>query len=80
MRSAYLTDSDIDEMINSTKIGKISQGVRGEEPANMNAIKSAIKNLAQMMVNHKEITEVDLNPLLITSDNEIFAVDVRIKC
>ena len=80
MRSAYLTDNDIDEMINSTKIGKIIQGVRGEESVDMKAIKSAIKNLAQMMVNHKEITEVDLNPLLITSDNKIFAVDVRIKC
>lgn len=80
MRSAYLTDSDIDEMINSTKIGKIIQGVRGEESADLNKIKSAIKNLAQMMVNHKEIKEVDLNPLLITSDNKIMAVDVRIKC
>ena len=80
MRSAYLTDNDIYEMINSTKIGKIIQGVRGEEPADMNAIKSAIKNLAQMMVNHKEITEVDLNPLLVTADNKIYAVDVRIKC
>ncbi len=80
MRSAYLTDNDIDEMINSTKIGKIIQGVRGEESADMNGIKSAIKNLAQMMVNHKEITEVDLNPLLITSDNKLFSVDVRIKC
>ena len=80
MRSAYLTDSDIDEMINSTKIGKIIQGVRGEESADMNKIIFAIKNLAQMIVNHSEITEVDLNPLLITSDNKIFAVDVRIKC
>lgn len=80
MRSAYLTDNDIYEMINSTQIGKIIQGVRGEEPADMDAIKSAIKNLAQMMVNHAEITEVDLNPLLVTSGNKIFAVDVRIKC
>jgi acetyltransferase len=80
MRSAYLTENDIDEMINSTKIGKIIQGVRGEEAADMNAIKSAIKNLAQIMINHKEITEVDLNPLLVTTENKIFAVDVRIKC
>ena len=80
MRSAYLTDSDIDEMINSTKIGKIIQGVRGEESVDMNAIKSAIINLAQMIINHNEITEVDLNPLLVTTDNKIFAVDVRIKC
>lgn len=80
MRSAYLTENDIDEMINSTKIGKIIQGVRGEESVDLVKIKEAIKNLAQMMVNHKEITEVDLNPLLVTSENKIFAVDVRIKC
>jgi len=80
MRSAYLTDYDIYEMINSTKIGKIIQGVRGEQSVDMKEIKSVIKNLAQMMLNHKEITEVDLNPLLVTSDNKIFAVDVRVKC
>jgi acetate---CoA ligase (ADP-forming) len=80
MRSAYLTDNDINKMINSTKIGRIIQGVRGEKSADINSIKSTIKNLAQMMVNHSEITEVDLNPLLVTSDNKIFAVDVRIKC
>ena len=58
----------------------IIQGVRGEKAVDMRTIKSVIKNLAQMMVNHKEITEVDLNPLLVTTDNQIFAVDVRIKC
>ena len=80
LRSAYLSDNDIREMINSTKIGQIIQGVRGEVPADLNAIKFAIKNLAQMMINHEEITEVDFNPLLVTSDNKIFAVDVRINC
>jgi acetyltransferase len=80
IRSAYLTDYDIDEMIHSTKIGKIIQGVRGEAPADLARIKSTVKNLAQMMLNHSEIKEVDLNPLLVTSENRIFAVDVRIKC
>jgi acetyltransferase len=80
IRSAYLTDFDIDEMINNTKIGKIIQGVRGEIPADLNKIKSTIKSVAQMMLNHKEITECDLNPLVVTEDNNIFAVDIRIKC
>lgn len=80
MRSAYLTENDVDEMINSTKIGKIIQGVRGEDSVDINTLKTVIKNLAQMMINHKEIMEVDLNPLMITSENKIFAVDVRIKC
>ena len=80
IRSAYLTDFDIDEMINETKIGKILHGVRGEVPANLNKIKSSIKSVAQMMLNHKEITECDLNPLVITEDNNILVVDIRIKC
>ena len=80
MRSCYLSNNDIDEMINSTKIGKIIMGVRGESAVDMNKIKSSIKSLAQMMVDYPEITEVDLNPLLVTSDNKIFAVDVRVKC
>jgi acetate---CoA ligase (ADP-forming) len=80
IRSAYLTDDDIEEMLNNTKIGKIIQGVRGETPADLEKIKSTIKSVAQMMLNHKEITECDLNPLVVTEDNNIFAVDVRIKC
>ena len=78
--SAYLTDFDIEEMINKTKIGKIIQGVRGEKSADMNKIKSTIKSVAQMILNHKEITECDLNPLAVIGDNNIFAVDMRIKC
>ena len=79
MRSCYLSDNDIDEMINSTKIGKIIQGVRGEQPIDMNKLKSAIKSLALMMLDYPEITECDLNPLLVSDDNRMFAVDVRIK-
>jgi len=80
IRSAYLTDFDVNEMINNTKIGKIIHGVRGEAPADLDKIKNTIKSVAQMMLNHKEITECDLNPLVVTPDNNIFAVDVRIKC
>ncbi|MBS4033393.1 MAG: acetate--CoA ligase family protein [Ignavibacterium sp.] len=79
MRSCYLSDYDIDEMINTTKIGKIIQGVRGEQTIDMNKLKSSIKSLAQMMLDYPEITECDLNPLLVSGDNRMFAVDVRIK-
>jgi acyl-CoA synthetase (NDP forming) len=79
MRSAYLTDINIKEMISSTRIGKIIRGVRGEKSVNMIKLRSVIKSLAQMIVNHKEIMEVDLNPLIITDDDKIYAVDVRIK-
>jgi acetyltransferase len=80
IRSAYVTDFDIDEMINETKIGNIIKGVRGEETADIEEIHSTIKSVAQMMLDHPEITECDLNPLIVTGDNKIVAVDVRIKC
>ena len=80
IRSAYLTSDDIDEMIDSTKIGKIICGVRGEKPIDLSKIKTAIKSIAQMMLDNSEIAECDLNPLLIGENNEMFAVDIRIKC
>ena len=79
MRSCYLSEYDIDEIINSTKSGKIIQGVRGENSVDINKLKSSIKSLAQMMLDYPEITECDLNPLLVSEDNRMFAVDVRIK-
>ncbi len=80
IRSAYLSDTDIKLMIESTTIGKIMQGVRGEESVDMDKVKMVIKSVAQMMIDNEFITECDLNPLLIGEDNQVFAVDVRIKC
>jgi succinyl-CoA synthetase beta subunit len=31
------------------------------------------------LIENKNIEEFDLNPLIITDDNSIFAVDIRIK-
>jgi len=80
IRSAYVNENDIHEMINETKIGKIIQGVRSDKAVDMEKIKSIIKSVAQMMINNKEITECDLNPLLVSEDDRIYAVDIRIKC
>jgi acetyltransferase len=79
MRSAYLSDDDIDDIINDTKIGQILKGIRGEKPADILQIKAVIKSVAQMMLDEEAITECDLNPLIVTPDNKIFAVDVRMK-
>jgi acetyltransferase len=80
IRSAYLNDGDIDALINSTKIGKIIQGVRGDKSVDIQKIKNGIKSVAQMILDNPEITECDLNPLLIGENDEVFAVDVRIRC
>jgi acetyltransferase len=80
IRSAYLTDADIDVMIQSTTIGKIIQGVRGEKSIDVDKVRLVIKSVAQMMIDNEFIMECDLNPLLVGEDNQVYAVDVRIKC
>jgi acetyltransferase len=80
IRSAYLSDFDVYEMINSTKIGKIIGGVRGEKSVDLDKVRNAVKSVAQMMIDNPGITECDLNPLIVGENNELFAVDVRIKC
>ncbi len=79
LKSAYLSDEDIDQMINETKIGKILKGVRGEKPFQISKLKKVIKSSAKMMLDNPGIKEFDFNPLIITEDKTIFAVDVRIK-
>jgi acyl-CoA synthetase (NDP forming) len=80
IKSAYLCENDIDNLINSTKAGSIINGVRGDKASDISIIKSIIRNCAQMMLDCKNISEFDLNPVIITDDNLILTVDSRIKC
>lgn len=79
MKSAYLSDDDIEEMIESTSMGRLLKGVRGEKAFDLDKIRKTIKNAAQMMLDYPEIQEFDFNPLLTTENNDIYAVDVRIR-
>lgn len=79
MKSAYLSEEDVDEMIDSTKIGKILKGVRGEKPVDVNLLKQIIFSSAQMMLDNPNIIEFDFNPLVVAVDNSFHAVDVRVR-
>lgn len=79
IRSTYLTNEDIDEMIYQTKIGKILKGVRGEGEIKIDSLRTIIKSVSQMMIENNNILEIDLNPLIVDDQNNYFAVDVRIK-
>ncbi|MEM4274260.1 MAG: acetate--CoA ligase family protein [Candidatus Nitrosocaldaceae archaeon] len=64
-------------MINSTKIGKILQGVRGEKPYDISAVIESLERLSQLSVEFKEIKELDINPLIV-SKKGCKVVDARI--
>ncbi len=44
---------------------KSIQGVRGNPPADIEAIKLSILRLSQMVSDHPEISELDINPLIV---------------
>jgi len=79
LKSAFLSEKDLDEIINETKIGKIIKGVRGEDGVNINRLKEIIKSVAKMMTKNNNILEIDLNPLVVDFNRKFHAVDIRIK-
>ncbi len=79
IKSCYLCNEDIDDIINSTKIGKILRGIRGETGCDIKELKRIIKSSAEMLIENKNISEFDINPLIIDINNAFNAVDVRIK-
>ncbi len=79
MKSAYMCETDADEIIERTKIGKILKGVRGEEAVSINELKNIILSAGQMMLDNSNIFEFDFNPLIVLYDNSFSIVDVRIK-
>ncbi|MDZ7767453.1 MAG: acetate--CoA ligase family protein [Melioribacteraceae bacterium] len=79
IRSAYMSDNDLNEIIEETVIGKILKGVRGEKGIDLEELKKVIRASSRMMIENETIVEFDLNPLIISKDNSIHAVDVRIK-
>ena len=79
IKSVYLNDEDLEEMINETKIGKILKGVRGDASADINKIKGFINSVAKLLIENYNIDEIDLNPIVVDQNLNFHAVDVRIK-
>jgi len=55
----------------------ILEGVRGETPADLAAVEEILLRVSRLVTNHPQITELDLNPILVTPDGAC-AVDVRL--
>jgi acetyltransferase len=57
-------------MISSIKAYKILKGVRGNPPSDIDAIKDCILRLSQLVADHSEIMELDINPLIVYPEGE----------
>ncbi|HEU6449134.1 MAG TPA: bifunctional acetate--CoA ligase family protein/GNAT family N-acetyltransferase [Verrucomicrobiae bacterium] len=64
-------------MIERTKIYTALKGVRGRKSINMAALEELLVRFAQLVIEQKWISEIDINPLLASPEN-IIALDARV--
>lgn len=76
-RLVPLEDRDAGQMIAEIKGAPVLAGVRGQPPADIDALKSTIRKVSEFVEKHPEVRELDLNPVFAYPDGAL-AVDARI--
>lgn len=72
-----LTSTLARRMMERTKIYKALRGVRGRDSVDMDALEALMVRFGELVVEHKWIKEIDINPLFASSD-QIVALDARV--
>jgi len=76
-RIAPINEQDAREMITEVKAYPILQGYRNQPPADINAIIQILVNTSRLVMDHQEIKELDLNPIMVY-EKGAKTVDARI--
>ena len=78
-RLAPIDEQEAMKMVESIKTYKILKGIRGQPPSDIKALIECLLRLSQLVTDFPEITEFDMNPLLVLEEGKgACAVDVRI--
>ncbi len=75
---APLQDIDIDHMMAEFSSKAMLSDFRGEQAADREQIKALLKGLSDIAMEFPSIKEIDINPLIITSEGNLVAVDALI--
>jgi len=76
-RIAPITEQDAREMITEVKAYPLLKGYRGQPPADIDTIISILLNTSNLVMDHQEIKELDLNPIMVY-EKGAKTVDARI--
>ncbi|MGV8058073.1 MAG: acetate--CoA ligase family protein [Smithellaceae bacterium] len=78
-RLAPLDRNDTHQMIQSIKGYKLLKGFRGRPKADTQILEKILMSLSEMVMNHPDIKEMDINPMLVHEEGKgATAVDCRI--
>ena len=75
---APLNNLDIEFLFSQTWAGQRLKGFREQVPGDSGAVRMAILRLAQLMINHPEVEEIEVNPLTVMPEGQgCWVVDAR---
>jgi acetyltransferase len=75
-----VTDKEAQRLIRAIRGAALLTGFRGSEPVDLDALARWIGRLSQLLIDHPEIQEVDLNPLIVNPRGRpAGVVDARIR-
>ena len=69
-RLAPMWEVSADIMIHSIKAYDVLKGIRGQQQSDIEAIRDCILRLSQMVSDHEEIAELDINPLIVYPEGQ----------
>lgn len=73
-----VSDVDAREMVASIRGARLLQGMRGEPPSDTAALTDAIQRVSQLVGEHPDIEELDVNPFVVFAEGAV-AVDARVR-
>jgi acyl-CoA synthetase (NDP forming) len=76
-RIAPIKREDAEEMVKGVKAYPLLKGYRNMPPADTNAILNVLLNTSRLVMDHPEIKELDLNPIMVY-ETGLKTVDARI--
>ncbi|MEM2960007.1 MAG: acetate--CoA ligase [Candidatus Bathyarchaeia archaeon] len=78
-RLCPITRAEAARMIEETRAYILLRGVRGEPPSDVDSIIDVMLRISQIMMQFKEISEMEINPLFVYESGEgCLGVDIRI--
>jgi len=78
LRIAPLSTHDAREQIAEIKAQRLLGAFRGEQAPKVEALVSTLLGLSQLALEHPEVAEVDINPLIVASSGEVSAADALV--
>ena len=67
------------DMVASLKTQKLLGDFRGEAPVNIDQVVSCLMALSRAAESHDDIVSIDINPMIVTSDGSVVAVDALVE-